>query len=95
MYLAAAIPYSYSRLVSYLDRIEKTAKLNGNIHFRKEGLALSISSNECPLLTITWKRDKKKEEVKQRKKIILVLARQHPSEIVSSFVMEGFINQLV
>ncbi len=30
-----------------------------------------------------------------KKKIIFVMARQHPSETVSSYVMEGFINSLV
>jgi cytosolic carboxypeptidase protein 2/3 len=33
--------------------------------------------------------------LRSKKKIVLVMARQHPSEVVSSFVMEGFVNYLV
>ena len=54
----------------------------------------SISSNSCPLLTLTWKRDKN-EKNNYKKKIIAIIARQHPCETVSSYVMEGIINSLV
>lgn len=33
--------------------------------------------------------------MKTKKKIVVVIARQHPSEVVSSFVMEGFLNYLL
>lgn len=56
---------------------------------------MTISTNPCPILTLTWKRDKKKYKIKTRKKIIGVIARQHPSETVSSYVMEGFVNSLI
>jgi hypothetical protein len=95
IYFSAGLPYSYSKLVAFLDAIEKTAKSNNSLYIRREALAATLSSNECPLLTITWKRDKKKEEHKSKKKIVLILARQHPSEIVSSYLMEGMINQLI
>lgn len=64
------------------------------MYFRKEALAATLSCNECPLLTLTWKRDKRREE-RAKKKLVLIIARQHPSEIVSSFVMEGVINCLL
>lgn len=94
IYFAAGLPYSYSKLISFIDSAERVAKGVSNLYLRKEALAATLSSNECPLLTITWKRDKKKEE-KAKKKLILIIARQHPSEIVSSFVMEGVINCLL
>ena len=47
------------------------------------------------MITLTWKRDPKKDKVRHKKKIIGVIGRQHPSETVSSYVMEGFINSLV
>ena len=80
-------------MLKYVDHIEKITKLNTNIYFKKENIASTLSSNLCPVLTLTWKRNKKKTKVK--KKIIGVIARQHPAETVSSYVMEGFINSLV
>ena len=94
IYFAAGLPYSYSKLIAFIDSAERAAKAVSNIYLRKEALAATLSSNECPLLTLTWKRDKRKEE-KAKKKLILIIARQHPSEIVSSFVMEGIINCLL
>ena len=94
MYVAASIPYSYSRLVRFLDSVEKVARLNSSIYLKKETHINSISSNCSPVLTLTWKRDKKDKTTGQ-KKIIAIIARQHPSETASSFVMEGVINSLV
>lgn len=78
IYFAANVPYSYTKMLRFIDSIEKIAKLNSNIYFKRENKALSISSNICPIITLTWKRDKKKDERKERKKIIGVIARQHP-----------------
>ena len=94
LYFAAALPYSYSKLTAFLDQAERTAKTLSSVYFRKEALASTLSCNECPLLTLTWKRDKRREE-RAKKKLVLIIARQHPSEIVSSFVMEGVINCLL
>ena len=66
-------------MIQYVESTEKIAKLNPNIYFRKENIASSISSNQCPMITLTWKRDQKKDKVKRKKKIIGVIARQHPS----------------
>ena len=35
LYVAASQPYTYSRLVSYLENIVKVAKLNHNIYWRR------------------------------------------------------------
>ena len=95
IFIAANLPYSYTKMLKFIDHVEKIAKLNSSLYLKRETIALSISSNQCPVLTLTWKRDKKKLKNKGRKKIIGVIARQHPSETVSSFVMEGFINSLI
>jgi hypothetical protein len=39
------MPYSYSRMINFIDQAEKSAKNNLNIYFRKEILGLTISSN--------------------------------------------------
>lgn len=44
------------------------------------------------MITLTLKRDRKED--KSRKKIVVVIARQHPSEIVSSWVCEGVLETL-
>lgn len=59
VYFAAGVPYSYSKLMSFIENMERSAKNNGNLYFRRETLAATISGNECPLLTITWKRDRR------------------------------------
>lgn len=89
------MPYSYSKLLKFIESVEKVAKLNTNIYFKKESAGSSISSNVCPVLTLTWKREKKKDQKRKRKKIIGVIGRQHPCETVSSYVVEGFINSLI
>jgi hypothetical protein len=61
IYFAAGLPYTYSKLIAYIDVMERVAKSNSSLYFRKEGLTSTVSSNECPLLTITWKRDRKRE----------------------------------
>ncbi len=45
------------------------------------------------MVTLTLKRERKDD--KGRKKIIVIIARQHPNEIVSSWVCEGVIEGLL
>ena len=47
LYVASSQPYTYYRLQVYLEGIEKVAKLNHSIYFRKECLALTLSSNSA------------------------------------------------
>ncbi len=42
---------------------------------------------------MTSKRDRKEDKTK--KKIIIIIARQHPSEVVSSWIAEGLIQGLI
>ena len=56
-------------------------------------MAKTISGNDCPLVTLTSKRDRKEDL--GRKKIVIVIARQHPSEVVSSLVLEGVMEGLI
>jgi hypothetical protein len=91
--IAAAYPYTYSHLLSFIAELESKIKNRSNIYYRRGSLAKSISGNDCPLITITSKRDRKEEPT--RKKIAVVIARQHPSEVVSSWVVEGVLNSLI
>ena len=59
------------------------------MYYRRECIAKTISGNDCPLITLTLKRDRKEEIA--RKKIAIVIARQHPSEVVGSWVAEGLL----
>ena len=55
IYFASNMPYTYSKLLKYIDTVEKVAKLNTNIYFKKETAGTTISNNICPILTLTWK----------------------------------------
>ncbi len=35
IFIAANLPYSYSRLTKFIEGIERTAKINSNIYMRK------------------------------------------------------------
>jgi hypothetical protein len=77
MIIAASPPYTYSRLLQFLKSLEKRTKSLNNLYFRRETLCSTISRNGCPLVTLTWKRDRKED--KSKKKIVILIARQHPS----------------
>lgn len=43
---------------------------------------------------MTFKKEKGSRE-RGKKKVVLLMARQHPSEVVASYVMEGLLDELV
>ncbi|KAL4494540.1 hypothetical protein ABPG72_004442 [Tetrahymena utriculariae] len=85
VYFAYNYPYTYSELQEYLDEQEsiKSDKLNRRL------LCRTLAGNRIDLLTITSKSDQYKKQG------IILSARVHPGETVSSFVMKGIIDNLL
>jgi hypothetical protein len=81
-------------MLSLLTEIEGESTKQKEMYFKREVLIRSISANDCPLVTLTMKRPRD-DSKKDRKKVIAIMARQHPSETVGSFVMEGCLRYLV
>jgi murein tripeptide amidase MpaA len=85
-------PYTYSRLLRDIEEFESSP------HFKVEVLTHTITGLAIPLLTITKgaaKERKKKMAVKQKKKVILISGRIHPSETCSSYIIVGLIRELL
>ncbi|KAL4432647.1 hypothetical protein ABPG74_004940 [Tetrahymena malaccensis] len=101
IYFAMNPPYSYTKMTRHLDQaINKTVKEQPNIIIKKDILCYSVSNNAVPLLSITEKSpqggETSKEQLKNKnKKLIIIIARQHPGETVCSYKMEGVINFLI
>ncbi|EAR88956.3 zinc carboxypeptidase family protein (macronuclear) [Tetrahymena thermophila SB210] len=104
VYFAMSYPYSYTQMINHLNTtIEKCQLTQPLIQIKKEILCHTISNNAVPLLTITNKEKDQIEKGKtqnppnesKQKKIAMLMARQHPGETVSSFLMQGVIDFLV
>lgn len=80
-YISTTLPYSFSDLHNFFD--ENAALSIGS-------LGKSLSGINIPLITMT----SDKPHTGKKKKFIIVQARQHPSETVSSLVMQNFIQFL-
>ena len=80
-YVATTVPYSFSELYSFLDNIPSNVQVSS--------LGKSLSGVSIPLLTIT-----NYQIASNNKKYIIIQARQHPSETVSSILIEKFISLL-
>ena len=93
-YFALNVPYSYSRMLGLLGEIEEESLKQKELYFKREIHTRTISANDCPLVTLTMKRTRD-DNKKERKKVIAIIARQHPAETVGSFVMEGCLRYLV
>ncbi|KAL4475889.1 hypothetical protein ABPG73_002090 [Tetrahymena malaccensis] len=85
VYFAYNYPYTYSELQEYLDEQEsiKSDILNRRL------LCRTLAGNRIDLLTITSQSDQYKKQG------IILSARVHPGETVSSFVMKGIIDNLL
>ncbi|XP_048255716.1 cytosolic carboxypeptidase 6-like isoform X1 [Haliotis rufescens] len=83
-------PYSYTRLQSYLDNLEKR-----NLDFfSRELLCLTVQQRRLDVLTITHP-DNLEHEGEEKQKTVFITARVHPGETPSSFVCQGVIDFLV
>ena len=70
MTISPYAPYSYSKLISSLKRLEEVAHRN-SVSWKMKTIANSIAYNQVPYVVLSNKA------VKKSKKKIVVLARQH------------------
>lgn len=89
VYFAYAIPYTYTDLLTLLDNYDKNSSIT-NILIRKP-LCKTISGNIVYYLTIT--NPGTRDEILHKKAVILQ-ARVHPGETVSSHAMHNILNFL-
>ncbi|RYH29295.1 hypothetical protein EON65_08990 [archaeon] len=87
VYFAHAFPYTYSDLQRFLFSLES----NDDIHRR--ALCETIAGNVCDVLTITERCENVVES--KNKPAIILSARIHPGESMSSFMIQGCIEYLL
>ena len=86
VYFANSIPYFYTKLTKELN----SYKIKYNKFLFKHTISLTLGGNDLEMLTIN-----DTSLIKQNKKIIILIARQHPGETVGSFVIKGCIDFLL
>jgi hypothetical protein len=100
VFFAYSVPYTYSDLSTYLEQIEE----RHNDIVEVSSLCRTIASNICFRVIITEnvknytskeKKIKKKKSLPKPKKAVILMARVHPGETVSSHMMKGAIDFLV
>ncbi|CAH0726019.1 unnamed protein product, partial [Brenthis ino] len=97
--IAAAAPYSYSRLQKYLAAWEKRALSFAT----RESIAQSTQKRRIDLITIgnpILKEEIKEEhnvkgKIDKKKRVVLILARVHGGEQPASFICQGVLDYLV
>ncbi|CAD7087362.1 unnamed protein product [Hermetia illucens] len=89
---AISPPYSYSRLQSYLNVLE--TKFPGNL-YERSCLGRSLQNRKLDLITIDHVPKPDKLDSKTFLRVIVVLARTHPGESPSSFVIQGLVEFLL
>ncbi|TNJ30245.1 putative Carboxypeptidase [Giardia muris] len=80
VFLASAIPYTFTDLNRYLEQLQSTPLI------RIEKLTRSLMGNNCRVITLGTSS--------QEKELILVLARIHPGEPSGNYVLQGFLDFL-
>ncbi|KAM9374840.1 cytosolic carboxypeptidase 4 [Phaethornis superciliosus] len=96
-YLAYHYPYTYSSVMSHLDILEQNRNPK-KVYWRQQTLCQTLGGNPCPLLTITAMPDsKKRDDLEQfySRPYVFLMARVHPGESNSSWVMKGTLEFLV
>lgn len=89
LYFAYSVPYTYTDLLALLDTYEQSSRIT-NFYSRKE-LCRTLSRNIVYLVTITEPGTK---EEQSKKTAVIISARVHPGETVSSYVMKGVLEYL-
>lgn len=82
---AIAPPYSYSRLLSYLNGLE----LKFPNTFERTTIGQSLQGRKLELLTIDHVEKPTKIDSKTFIRVIVILARAHAGESPASFVCQG------
>jgi hypothetical protein len=91
VYFAHCIPYTYTYLQRYLERLENDDRISTILH--RSLLCSTVIGNRCDLLSITGRSQDVEEN--DRKPAIILTSRVHPGESNSSHVMHGLIDFLV
>eukprot|EP00435_Cladocopium_sp_Y103_P060988 s551_g22.t1 len=99
IFFAAYPPYTYSMMYSFLSSLEQNAFARR--HFRRRELCKSIGQLPVPLLVIEEGMNDEGEaegqmetDVKE-KLAIVIIARQHPGEVVGSWAVQGLLRFLL
>jgi murein tripeptide amidase MpaA len=89
LHVAHCYPYTTAKLRDYLSNLVKNTPKKG-ISVVRSVIGKSVGNNPIELLTITEPIDRKQDN----RKIIVVMARQHPGETQGSYVCEGMMDFL-
>lgn len=89
VYFAETVPYTMSRLDSFLRDIKQQDIDSGEPCIDSCILSKSLGGINVPMLTIT---DQTLPDT--NKKLVVITARVHPSETMSSWIMEGLLRYL-
>ena len=87
MHFTPSYPYTYSQLLYFLDGL--TNKEYQDLVTVKK-VCESIGNNAINLITISTGKNIAKDS-----KVVWILARQHPVETTSSYMVEGIVNYLL
>lgn len=82
MYFAYSVPYTYSDLMNDLNIIESCALRSK--HITRKVLCKTLSGEDCEKLIITSKDNQSNF---YKRKGVVITARVHPGETVSSWMM--------
>eukprot|EP00762_Andalucia_godoyi_P005871 ANDGO_06994.mRNA.1 Cytosolic carboxypeptidase NnaD len=85
VYFAFSYPYTYTDLQTFLDKLEQFRFV------RRKILCKTIAGNNVDVLTISSFEDRNMNE----KKGVVITARVHPGETISSFMAHGMIQYLI
>jgi hypothetical protein len=91
VYFANTIPYTYTELMSQLNEIERNDKKYDFVY--RKTLCTTLAGNNLDYFTLTSNMGKSSNF--ENKKAIIIMARVHPGETVSSWIMDGIIELLV
>lgn len=84
VYFACNYPYTYSDLRKYIEEKE----INHKTIVQKNTICRTLAGNRVQVLTLT-----NPSEI-DNKKVIVITARLHPGQTVSSFIAKGMIDYL-
>jgi hypothetical protein len=91
VFFANTIPYTYTDIMSQLNEIQRNEKRYNYIH--RKTLCTTLLGNNLDYFTLTSNLGK--SAGLDHKKAIVIMARVHPGETVSSWIMDGIIDLLI
>ena len=93
-HLSYNYPYSYSYLKSEIH-FWQNCHNSTSIYFRHQTLCTSLVGNEVPIITITGAKSSHSRDGQPNRGYIVLMARVHPAESNSSWIMKGVIDFLL